>query len=131
MQPDNGKRWQANPETTSSIAGMHAIPARQGRYRQALALLEHEETASAPLLFLQAFCLFKQEQWLEAIRYFTRLEEPGTAFAEESQWDLVLSWLLADQEVWAAEQLEAIAGQAEHPWAAAAAELIEQLKQQR
>ncbi|MCO6492836.1 MAG: hypothetical protein J5I98_30740 [Phaeodactylibacter sp.] len=105
--------------------------ARQGRYREAQALLEQEGTAGDTLLFLHAFCLLKQEKGLEAARYFTRLEQPGTAFAEESQWGLALSWLLADQEAWAAEQLEAIAGQAGHPWAAAAAELIEQLKQQR
>lgn len=105
--------------------------ARQGRYRDAQVLLEQEETAGDTLLFLHAFCLLKQEQGLEAACYFTRLEQPGTAFAEESQWGLALSWLLADQEAWAAEQLEAIAGQAGHLRAAAAAEVIEQLKQQR
>jgi len=107
--------------------------AQKGRYRQAaeaLALLGQEGMAGDTLAFLYAFCLLKQEKGLEAARYFARLDAPGNTFAEESQWGLALCWLLAGQEAWAAEQLEAISGQPEHPQTAAAADLLEKLKQQ-
>ncbi len=104
--------------------------ARKGRYRQAgeaLSLLEQEGMAGDTLAFLRAFCLLKQENGLEAARYFVRLEASGGALAEEAQWGLALSWLLAGQEAWAEEQLQAVIGQPGHPRATAAAGLLREL----
>lgn len=131
---DAVRQFQITGAAFSLIFQPAVEQARKGRYREAgeaLAELEQQGASSDTLAYLRAFCLLKLENGMEAARYFARLETQAGPFAEEAQWGLALSWLLAGQEAWAEEQLQAITGQREHPRAATAAALLEKLAADR